>query len=295
MIPRHRRQECCRLKYQGDSVAAQASTDERQGKREVRTRDGASLAVWTDGAGPPVVLVHGSLGDHTGFAALVGELKGDFETFAMDRRGFGATPDTEPYSIVREFEDVATVVDTVAAESGNPVTLVGHSFGANCAMGAASLSTNVAHLVLYEPSFGLVAPVHSIERVEAELAAGNREGAVMLVLVDTLEMTPDEVEALRATPRWPILLAGAPTMPREARAESAWVYTPGVFDAITAPTLMLVGSESPPSFLAATVSAAAAIPDAVIRVLPGQGHLAHRTEPGMVAGLIGRFVGRTGD
>jgi pimeloyl-ACP methyl ester carboxylesterase len=237
------------------------------------------LATWVEGQGPPLVLVHGSLGDHTGFAALAEATRGEFTTFALDRRGFGATPDSEPYSFERELEDVATVVDAVAERTRMPVTLLGHSFGANCAMGAAARTPNIHRLVLYEPSLGLKSPMESIERVEMALAGGDREAAVLMVLIEQLEMTEDEVAALRATPRWPILLAGASTMPRETRVETGWEFAAGQFDAIAAPTLMLAGSQSTLPTLAATIAAAAAIPNAVIRVLPGHGHFAHRTDP----------------
>lgn len=50
----------------------------------VRSPDGVDLAVWVDGEGPPLVLVHGSLQDHTVSAALVAELRADFTTMAMD-------------------------------------------------------------------------------------------------------------------------------------------------------------------------------------------------------------------
>ena len=74
---------------------------------DVETGDGGSIAVWVEGAGPPLVLVHGSVSDHTGYAPLVGELRDEFTTFAMDRRGFGASPDDPGYSAEREFSDVS--------------------------------------------------------------------------------------------------------------------------------------------------------------------------------------------
>jgi alpha-beta hydrolase superfamily lysophospholipase len=55
-------------------------------------------------------------------------------TFAMDRRGFGASGDAAAYSIELEFEDVAAVVDAVAARAGGPLALWGHSYCSNCAM-----------------------------------------------------------------------------------------------------------------------------------------------------------------
>jgi pimeloyl-ACP methyl ester carboxylesterase len=43
---------------------------------DVRSADGTPLAVWADGEGPPLVLVHGSMCDHTAFDPLVAELRG---------------------------------------------------------------------------------------------------------------------------------------------------------------------------------------------------------------------------
>ncbi len=94
---------------------------------DVRSPGGTSLAVWVDGNGPPLVLVHGSMCDHTRFDPLVAELTDGATTFAMDRRGFGASTDTAGYSIEREFDDVAAVVNAVAERTGGPVALWGHS------------------------------------------------------------------------------------------------------------------------------------------------------------------------
>ena len=137
--------------------------DETASRFDVRSADATSLAVWVDGEGPPLVMVHGSLQDHTASGVFVDELRADVRTFSMDRRGFGASGDAGEYSIEREFEDVAAVVDAVAARTGGPVALWGHSYGANCAMGGAALTTNVHHLVLYEPSLGLAYPAGSID------------------------------------------------------------------------------------------------------------------------------------
>jgi pimeloyl-ACP methyl ester carboxylesterase len=72
---------------------------------DVKASDGGAIAVWVDGHGPPLVLVHGAIGDHTGFAPLIGELRGEMTTFAMDRRGFGASPNGSGYCAEREFTD----------------------------------------------------------------------------------------------------------------------------------------------------------------------------------------------
>ena len=167
------------------------------------------------------------------------ELKTDFTTYAMDRRGFGASGDGPWYSLDREFADVAAVVDEVAARTGEPVGLWGHSFGASCAMGAAALTDNVRHLVLYEPSLGLPYPTGWIDRVEQLVADGDLEEAIVMVLRDLLEFTDEQIEERRAEPEWAGRVATAPTVAREARAEQEWTYAGSRMDRITAPTLLL--------------------------------------------------------
>lgn len=257
---------------------------------DVRSADGTSLAVWVDGEGPPLVLVHGGLQDHTRLGPLMNELSDDVATFAMDRRGRGASGDGPDYSIHREFEDVAAVVDAVADRTGGPVALWGHSYGANCAMGGATLTRNVHHLVLYEPGLGTAYPTGAIEAVEQAVATGDSEAAIVAVLVQVAGATDDEIDEMRASPLWPSRIATAPTVPRELRTEHEWVYLPGQFDAIAPPTLVLAGSESPALQDEATRRAIAAIPGAEIRVLEGHGHFAFQTDPGMVATIIREFA-----
>lgn len=208
---------------------------------------GTPLAVWVDGEGPALVLVHGCPSEHTTFDPLVKELRTNLTTDAMDRRGSGASGDTAPYAIEREFEDVAAVVDAVAARTGGLVTLWGHSYGCNPAIGGAALTANVGHLVFYEPSFGLTYPPGAIDAIEQAVAAGDFERAIRAAFVDTGVMTDDDFDAFKTSPRWPNVVASAPTVPRERRVENGWEYQPGQFDAISAPTLMLTGSDTDPS------------------------------------------------
>jgi len=158
-------------------------------------------------------------------------------------------------------------------------------------MGGAALTRHVDHLVLYEPGLGFHYPADSIEVVEQAVAAGDSEAAVLAVLVGVVGATDEEIDAIRSSPLWPTRLATAPTVPRELRTEDGWVYGPGQFDGIAAATLVLAGSESPPAQDEATRLAAAAIPDAQIRVLEGHGHFAFQTDPTMVAEIIREFIG----
>ena len=251
---------------------------------------GRQLAVWVDGEGPALVLVHGSMCDHTALEGLAAELRRDYTTFAVDRRGFGASPDTDDYSAEREFDDVAAVVDAVAERNGGPVVLFGHSWGASSAMGGAARSRHIRRLVLYEPSLGLRYPCDLLDRIEAQVAAGDAEGAILSVLRGLAGLTEEQAEAMRSSPTWPARLATAPTIVREARIEDGWVHRPGEFDAIAAPTFFLEGSESPPELAEVTRQCAAAIPNARVQMLEGHGHFAYRTHPAEVAAIIARFA-----
>jgi pimeloyl-ACP methyl ester carboxylesterase len=256
----------------------------------VRCPDGGHVAVWPAGQGPALVLVHGSMSDHTTFDPLVAALRARIACYAMDRRGFGASPDADNYSAEREFDDVAAVVDAVAERTGGPVVLLGHSWGASCAMGAATRTANLRRLLLYEPSLGLKYPAGFIEKVEARVAAGDPEGAILSVLVTLAGMTEEQVAAFRATPVWPSRLATAPTIAREARIEDGWVHEPGQFDSIAAPTVFLSGSESPEELTEVTRACAAAIPGSVIRSLEGHDHFSYKTHPEAIATVIAGYM-----
>ena len=110
------------------------------------------------------------------------------------------------------------------------------------------------------------------------------------MLRDLLEFTDDQIDAMRAGPEWARRVAVARTVAREARAEKGWVYRPGQFDGITAQTLLLSGSESPPAVKQATDAASAAIPGARVHVLHGHAHIAHRADPAMVAAIVREFI-----
>jgi pimeloyl-ACP methyl ester carboxylesterase len=211
----------------------------------------------------------------------------------MDRRGRGASGDSPDYAIEREFEDVVAVVDAAVARIGQAVSVWGHSYGADCAMGAAGLTDSIARLVLYEPGLGYAASdevTAALAEVDTAIEAGDLEGALLTALRGIVGLTEDEVAVVRATPGCPARLAAVPRLPREVRAEVEWSYQPGQFDRVTASPLLLAGSESPPAQQEATQQAAAAIPGARVRTLDGHSHIAHRVDPTMVAAIVSEFV-----
>jgi hypothetical protein len=53
-------------------------------RERVRSNDGTPLAPWRSGAGPPLVLVHGTTGAHWSFASLTPILAAAFGSFAVE-------------------------------------------------------------------------------------------------------------------------------------------------------------------------------------------------------------------
>jgi pimeloyl-ACP methyl ester carboxylesterase len=183
-----------------------------------------------------------------------------------------------------------TVVDAVTARTGQPVVLFGHSFGANCAFGAARLLPSLRALVLYEPSLGLQYPSGSMDRIETRVEAGDHEGALIELLTDVVGLHEHEIADMRAAANWPERVAYAPTIAREARMEEGWEWPPGGDTGIGVSTVLLVGSETTPELAAVTSSTAAAIPGARVHVLRGHGHMAVRFAPAVVADVLREWL-----
>ncbi|MGQ0570251.1 MAG: alpha/beta fold hydrolase, partial [Armatimonadota bacterium] len=192
--------------------------------------------------------------------------------------GRGESGDAEPYALEREFEDVAAVVNT----AGPQVNLLGHSYGALCAMEAALRTTHLHKLVFYEPPF----PVERIEiyppgaraKFQALLKQGDRELLLVGFFRDIVHMPEKEIARLRAEPVWQARLAAAHTLVREM-ANADYVFDPKRFRSLTVPTLLLVGENSPPVLKKPTERLASVLPNSRVVVMPGQGHVAMSTAP----------------
>jgi pimeloyl-ACP methyl ester carboxylesterase len=269
---------------------AEATASEQTVAR-VSSHDGTEIAYWTSGVGPPLVLVHGTTADHTRWRPLLPYLEPHATVHALDRRGRGASGETPAYDVAREFEDVDTVVDIVAADSG-PVALLGHSYGGFCGLGAAGLTANLSALVLYEPAIGAAAPDDGlVERMEGLLAAGDREGALELMFREVVRMPDEEARRIREQPSWQARVAAAHTIPRELRAVTPEALEAARPEAVAVPVLLLAGGESPAYFRRDIDTVAAAVPDARVVVIDGQQHVADVLAPEVFAGHVLRFVG----
>lgn len=247
----------------------------------VISHDGTPIAYFRSGSGPPLVLVPGTgAANPIAWTAVVPALEEHFTICAVDRRGHGKSGDSTAYAIEREYEDIAAVVDSL----GEPAHLLGHSFGGLLALEAALRTRNIRTLVLYEPALGTLGgvlqyPAGFLDRLEALLEAGDREGALTLHYHENVGMTPGEIEQFRSSPAWQERLGLAHTLAREMRADERYVFDAQRFKDLHTPTLLLQGGDSADVLKGGTITLAAALPDSRIVVMPGQQHIAMYTAP----------------
>lgn len=184
------------------------------------------------------------------------------------------------------------LVDAAADAAGAPVAVYGHSGGASFALGAAALTPNVGRLVLYEPAVNTLdlLPHGLLARLDTLLAADEHEAVVETFCREVLHMTDEQIDAYRGQPSWPARVAAAHTLPRELRIPPERVFDAERAATVTAPTLLLEGSETPEGFKAAIGVVAAALPDARVAVLDGQGHTADVLAPELVAERLLAFL-----
>ena len=247
----------------------------------VTSRDGTPIAFDQRGSGPPLVLVDGAMcsrrfGPSPSLAPL---LAPHFTVFNYDRRGRGDSGDTPPYSVEREIEDLAAVVE----RAGGSAFVYGSSSGAALAMRAAASGVRVRKLVLHEPPYALddsASPLLGSYRARiAQLLAADRRGDAVAMFMKVVGVPAFGVFMMRLMPNvWPKLKAVAHTLPYDFAQLGD---TPGaplprelldVMAAVKAPSLLVLGGKSPDWMRRAVEAVASAIPGAKLTTVPGQNH-----------------------
>ena len=247
-----------------------------------RSRDGTEIAYWKSGAGPALILVHGTAADHARWKPILPELEAKFTIYAMDRRGRGGSSrEAQPYALAREFEDIAAVVDAVYADTGGAPSLLGHSHGALCSLEASLLTPHLKKLILYEPQVPVGLQIYSpevIAKLEKLLQEGKRAEVVSTFMREMVRMPEEHLRVFQSLPAWEGRVAAAHTIVREIKEQSeGYSFSAEQFHAMKVPTLLLLGGASPTFFKAAIDLVHKALPASQVAILAGQQHAAMDT------------------
>lgn len=136
------------------------------------------------GQGPLVVLLHCSLGSRQQWRSLARLLEPNFTVLSLDLYGYGQTPfpvETTGFGLSQEAALVRRLLSQVHPD-GEPVHLVGHSYGGATALRLAwEDPSRIASLTLFEPvAFHLLAPgdaaLQPMLAVLAEMQRQRRQG-----------------------------------------------------------------------------------------------------------------------
>lgn len=253
------------------------------------------------GEGPAILFLPGSYATPAAWRGLQSALSSPARILSTSLPGYGTTSEVRPNNdsnIDRLVEFVGQVVDAV----GEPVHVVGHSWGAHLVL-AALLAKRVkplsvvcfeANPIFAQPSDGPFPwrsdIVAMIDRFEAALAAGNPEAASIIIdfysRPGTFLRMPENVRKFcRAT---------APTNLRDWH--SAATFTPSFtsFTAVDLPVTLVRGGETPVPIIDVTEQLAANIPGASERVVEGADHFLISTHPAACAEILEDHISQVG-
>ena len=259
--------------------------------------NGTELFYQVEGKGEPLVLVHGSWGDHFNWQLVAPELGRSFRVLTYDRRGHSQSE--RPGEGIRkdDEDDLAALVEELDLA---PAHICGNSFGASTALGLAAQRPELFRsLIVHEPP--LMAIVEDPELVPLmtemqgkadavvkRLGSGDIPGGARQFVEEVAlgpgawEQMPNEVHEIfannaltwineREDPAWP-------TLDLESLA------------AFPAPTLLSEGDQSPPWFPVIMRRLGEVLKRSERHVFRGAGHVPHMTHPDDYVKTVTDFI-----
>ncbi len=264
----------------------------------VTTSDGITIGGSVHGGGPPVVLLHGVIGDgDLDWGQVVEHLTDRFTCHLPNMRSRGLSGDHHDLSISRLADDVVTYIDSI----GRPTALVGWSLGAGLALLAAAESNGVTAVAPLDPL-----AVSMMDEPERAALGGAVARAGELAATG---MLTDAVRAFAAYPFSDDDIAVADDVGyfetsgryvntmidffgQQAEHPGPMPDDPEVLGAISAPMLVLHGSDTTAFGAFSARHVAEHAPNARIHAIPGAGHAAPLTHPEALAETLSEFLAR---
>ncbi|MFF4255977.1 alpha/beta fold hydrolase [Streptomyces sp. NPDC001663] len=254
--------------------------------KQTISRDGTSIAYQRTGQGPAVILVSGAMSTGATVAPLAGPLSGRFSVISYDRRGRGESGDTKPYSVDREVEDLAALVDAAGGEA----SLYGISSGGALVLQAAASGLPVRRAAVYEVPFavyegGAKERAAYTEHLTEALEQGRPGDAVELFLRLT-GLAEEMIQGARHSPMWAGMESIAPSLAYDNAVMGDGLVPRDRLAAIEVPVLSVAGDASPAWLREAARAVAETAPQGTYRSLEGQTHM---VDPNVLAPVLAEF------
>jgi pimeloyl-ACP methyl ester carboxylesterase len=240
----------------------------------VISRDGTSIAYEMRGMGSPLILVDGAFGSRTfgPMPPLALLLADSFTVFSYDRRGRNESGDTPPYTVSREIEDLAALLDV----AGEPAFVYGISSGGTLALEAAVAGLPIRKLAVYEPPYGAEAgqppPRNAAEQLNRMISSGHRGDAVRFFLTRMAGLPADQVDRLKEAPVWGFFKAVAHTLSYDVTIMGDGTVPTRRLITIGISVLVMSGGDTAPVLQKAARGVADVLPHGQFRILKDQTH-----------------------
>jgi pimeloyl-ACP methyl ester carboxylesterase len=261
--------------------------------------NGVELYYELAGSGEPLVLVHGSWGDHHNWERVVPALAESFQVLTFDRRGHSRSERPPGQgSVVEDADDLAALIDELDLV---PAHVAGNSFGASIVLRAATRRPDIFRsLIAHEPPlFALLAATQfapaleevylRVDTVFRALEDGDHERGARL-FVETIAFGPGAWDGQLTAGMRETFIANAPTWLDELREPNPFHMDLEALTAFDKPALMTNGSASAPFFGPVVDLVAKPLQRAKRVTIEGADHLPHISVPERYVEIVTTFA-----
>jgi len=261
----------------------------------VTSKDGTRIAFDKVGSGPAVILVNGAMSYRRAFDTTLEDLaellSKDFTVYDYDRRGRGESGNTEPFTKVREIEDIQALIE----EAGGEAMLVGFSSGGAVTLETTAVTPGVTKAFVYEVPFIVDdsrQPLEDYEGHTTKLVAEGKLDELIEYFITAVAGIPAEfVGGIKQDQAmWERMRAIAPTIPHDAAFMGEFMkgkpLPAGYWSKVKVPVLVGDGGASPAWLHHAAEALAEALPNASRETFKDQ---THSLDPKVLAPVVIEF------
>ena len=238
----------------------------------------------TGDKGEPLILVHGSWGDHHNWDMVVAEFSKTFRVLTYDRRGHSQSERPPGQGYVKE--DIEDLIGLIEHLNLSPAHIAGNSYGAGIVLKTAAKRPDLFRsMIVHEPPlFGLLEDNPDAQEA-IQIVNGRVKTVLDLIATGNLEKATEEfMEKIGMGPgAWKQLPDGAKNIfihnaltwfDEMQDPQSLQIDLTSLLD-FKKPALLSTGSDSPPFFPLVIDKLMTAMPHSKRITIKGAGHVPH--------------------